>query len=117
MRISRIKIENFRGIKTGELFFPQYTALVGDNNCGKSTVLEAIDLCLGPERLGRHPVIDEHDFYSGRYLDAEQKPVQIKVEVIVVDLTAEQERHFRNNLGSSAEFMGEIAVRVFSSGG
>ena len=53
MRISRIKIGNFRGVKSAELLFPQYAALVGDNNCGKSTVLEAIDLCLGPERLNK----------------------------------------------------------------
>jgi putative ATP-dependent endonuclease of OLD family len=72
--------------------------LVGDNNCGKSTVLEAIDLCLGPERLSRHPVIDEHDFYAGRYIKAEKNPVEIKIEVIVVDLIDEQARYFKDHL-------------------
>lgn len=98
MRIARIQIENFRGIKKGELFFPRYTVLVGDNNCGKSTVLEAIDLCLGPERLSRHSVIDEHDFYAGRYINVENSPVEIKIEVIVVDLTDEQSRYFKDHL-------------------
>jgi putative ATP-dependent endonuclease of the OLD family len=98
MRISRIKIQNFRGIQSGELFFPKYAVLVGDNNCGKSTVIEAIDLCLGPERLSRHPIIDEHDFYAGRYIDAEKKPLEIKIEVVVVDLSDEQAREFRNHL-------------------
>ncbi|HEX3625925.1 MAG TPA: AAA family ATPase [Verrucomicrobiae bacterium] len=98
MRISRIKIENFRGIKSGELLFPKYAALVGDNNSGKSTVLEAIDLCLGPERLSKHPVIDEHDFYAGRYLDKEENSVEIKVEIIVTDLSDEQKRFFRNHI-------------------
>lgn len=98
MRIARIHIENFRGIKKGELFFPKYTVLVGDNNCGKSTVLEAIDLCLGPERLSRHSAIDEHDFYAGRYVNAENNPVEIKIEVIVVDLTDEQSRYFKDHL-------------------
>ena len=98
MRISRIKIQNFRGIKSGELFFPKYAVLVGDNNCGKSTVIEAIDLCLGPERLSRHPIIDEHDFYAGRYIDAEKKPVEIKIEVVVMDLSDEQAREFRYHI-------------------
>lgn len=98
MRIARIKIENFRGISNGELLFTGHTVLVGDNNTGKSTVLEAIDLVLGPERLARRPPIDEHDFYAGRYIDAEGNPVPIKIEVVVIDLTDEQTRYFRDHL-------------------
>lgn len=67
MKISRLTIENFRGIKTAELLFPDHVVLIGDNNTGKSTILEAIDLVLGPDRLRRRPPIDEHDFYVGRY--------------------------------------------------
>jgi AAA ATPase domain len=59
MRIARINIQNFRGIKSGELLFPENVVLAGDNNCGKSTVIEAIDLCLGPERMNRHHFGDE----------------------------------------------------------
>ena len=50
MRIVKLQINNFRGIKEGCLIFPGHTVLVGDNNTGKSTILEAIDLVLGPER-------------------------------------------------------------------
>ena len=35
---------------------------------GKSTVLDAIDLCLGPDRLSRQPPVDEHDFHLGSNL-------------------------------------------------
>jgi putative ATP-dependent endonuclease of OLD family len=41
--------------------------LIGDNNVGKTTLLEAIDLALGPDRLNRNPPIEEHDFYQGKY--------------------------------------------------
>ena len=68
MKISRLKIRNFRGIKSADLLFPDHVVLIGDNNTGKSTVLEAIDLVLGPDRLSRRAPIDEHDFYQGRYL-------------------------------------------------
>ncbi|MCY3701362.1 MAG: AAA family ATPase [Rhodospirillales bacterium] len=68
MKISRLKIQDFRGIKCADLLFPDHVVLIGDNNTGKSTVLEAIDLVLGPDRLSRRAPVDEHDFYQGRYL-------------------------------------------------
>jgi putative ATP-dependent endonuclease of the OLD family len=80
------------------LYFGTRVVLVGDNNTGKSTVLEAIDLVLGPERLARRPVIDEHDFHAGVYRDSDGKPVPINVTLIVTDLSDEQERHFRDHL-------------------
>src|SRR3954467_9955152 len=98
MKIARIHIKNFRGILSGTLDFSDHGVLVGDNNSGKSTVLEAIDLVLGPERLSKRPVIDEHDFYAGRYFEADETPIPILIEVVVTDLTEEQQRYFRDHL-------------------
>jgi len=98
MRISRLKINNFRGIKEGELLLTPNTVLVGDNNIGKSSILEAVDLVLGPDRLSRPSAINEHDFYAGEYLNSENQTVEINIEVVVVDLTEEQQRYFRNHL-------------------
>ena len=101
MKISRLIIENFRGIKTAELFFPDHVVLIGDNNTGKSTILEAINLVLGPDRLNRRPPIDEHDFYVGRYFEdsatgepAEEQPVEpdeaIAAEAVVEEAPASE---------------------------
>ena len=98
MRIARVIVEGFRGIGKADLLFPAHAVLVGDNNCCKSTILEAIDLALGPERIARQPAIDEHDFYAGRYLDHDGSPVHMTVEVVLVDLSNEQKRHFRDHL-------------------
>jgi len=98
MRIARIKICNFRGIKSAELLLPEHVVFVGDNNTGKSSVLEAIDLVLGPERLRRPSPIDEHDFYAGEYLGTEETPIAITVEVVVVGLSDEQILHFGNHI-------------------
>lgn len=98
MKIAQLKIKNFRGIKRANLLFNGHTVIVGDNNVGKSTILEAIDLVLGPERLARYPIIDEHDFFAGDYIGTEEKEIQIEIEIIIVDLTEEQLRHFRNNI-------------------
>jgi putative ATP-dependent endonuclease of the OLD family len=98
MKIVRIRIDNFRGIKNCEIFLNGHTVFVGDNNTGKSTILEAIDLVLGPERLSRYPVIDEHDFYAGEYIGEEDNEIKVTVEVIVSDLTDEQQRKFNNHI-------------------
>lgn len=105
MQIARVEVKNFRGIEAGTVTLTGHTVFLGDNNVGKSTLLEAIDLVLGPERLSRRPVIDEHDFYAGRYLDAAGNAVPIHVEVVVSDLSEEQQRHFYEHVEwwSSAE--------------
>ena len=46
VRIARIHIENFRGIKLADIHFAGTTVLLGDNNTGKSTVFEAIELAM-----------------------------------------------------------------------
>jgi putative ATP-dependent endonuclease of OLD family len=58
MRVRRLTITNFRGVSHGKVDFSGHTLLVGGNNIGKSTVCEALDLVLGPERLFRRPVVD-----------------------------------------------------------
>lgn len=68
MQISQLTIKNFRGIKYANIYLPEHAVLIGDNNTGKTTVLEAIDLALGPDRLNRNPPINEHDFYQGKYI-------------------------------------------------
>lgn len=73
MQVARIHIENFRGVKDTTLDFTKHAVLLGDNNTGKTTVLEALDLALGPDRLNRIPPIDEHDFYHGRYAAKSKK--------------------------------------------
>jgi putative ATP-dependent endonuclease of OLD family len=47
MRLSKVKIENFRGIASAEIeLHRDITVLVGENNTGKTSVLEALRLCL-----------------------------------------------------------------------
>jgi putative ATP-dependent endonuclease of OLD family len=43
IRIDRIKIKNFRSIKSATLIFDDYSILVGKNNCGKSNIIQAIN--------------------------------------------------------------------------
>lgn len=47
MRIASIKIKNFRALKDLEIPLARSTVLIGENNCGKSSVLDCISLALG----------------------------------------------------------------------
>lgn len=96
MRVRHLRVQNFRGIEDSEIHFKTHTLLVGGNNAGKSTICEALDLVLGTERLYRRPVVDEHDFYLGRYLDSEGTPVEIRIDVILTQLTPEERRRYGN---------------------
>ena len=112
MKIYAVSIDNFRGISSTKVVLPDHAVLIGDNNTGKSTVLEAIDLALGPDRLSRRTPIDEHDFFGGNYLgvapsasEEGAEPIggadaapgeapKITVEVTIIGLSDEQEARF-----------------------
>ncbi len=90
MRVTRLEIENFRGIKSASLDFDGHTLLLGMNNVGKSSVCEALELALGPERVNKLPPVEEFDFYNAKYLEDDKKsPISIKVEVTLIDLSEE----------------------------
>ena len=95
MRVVHLRIQNFRSIESAQLLLPRNVVFVGDNNSGKSTILEAIDLVLGPARMNQRPVIDEHDFYEGQYTsEDEDTSNEIRIEATVVGLNEEQEGRF-----------------------
>jgi putative ATP-dependent endonuclease of OLD family len=127
LRVCRVEIVNFRGISSATILLPNHAVLIGDNNTGKTTVLEALDLVLGPDRLNRSPSIDEHDFFEGKYIAAARQterdgageaalpedtvvlgadgtaapePPRIEIEVTIADLSEEQ----KNRFGDYAEF-------------
>lgn len=62
MKIALLEIENFRGIKSGKVVFGDHSVLLGPNNSGKTTVVEALALVLGRDRLVRS--LTEHDFFG-----------------------------------------------------
>ena len=98
MRIRRLKLANFRSVAEGEIVFPGHTVIIGGNSVGKSTLCEALDLLLGPDRLSRHSPIDEHDFFERRYLDSDGSPILIEMEVVLTDLTEDVLTKFRIHL-------------------
>lgn len=62
MFISELKIQGFRGIESGSLTLNKFAILIGLNNSGKTTLVEALALLLGRDRLIRN--LTEHDFFG-----------------------------------------------------
>ena len=99
MKVSKLSISNFRGINKSSLFFNDHTLLVGKNNIGKSTICEALDLVLGPDRLNRMSAIEEYDFYNGDYYsNEEENKKQINIEVVLTDISQELQSIFRAHM-------------------
>ncbi len=95
MKIRHLKTENFRSVANGQVTFNNHTVLIGGNSVGKSTVCEALDLLLGPDRLSRINAINEHDFHRRRYRDENGEPIKINLEVVLTNLTSELETKYR----------------------
>ncbi|MFT7149811.1 MAG: putative ATP-dependent endonuclease of OLD family [Nonlabens sp.] len=118
MKIVSLKISNFRSIKKAELFFDGHSLILGPNNIGKSTICEAIDLVLGPDRLSRFPPIEEFDFYNAQYLKNSEtegedpEPLPIRIEVVLTGLSDEVESRCDRHL----EFWSAEELRLLSPG-
>jgi putative ATP-dependent endonuclease of OLD family len=62
MNVAELTVTNFRGIQSGQVRFAPHTVFVGPNNCGKTTLIEALALLFGRDRLIRD--LTEHDFFG-----------------------------------------------------
>ena len=135
MRACRLRITNFRGIRSATLLLPKHGVLIGDNNTGKTTIFEALDLVLGVDRLNRQPAVDEHDFFQGKYrvkppappadseattttaadatatADVPYGATRIEIEVAVTDLSEEQKSTF----GDFVEFWDSSSDEFYES--
>jgi predicted ATPase len=62
MKVHSLEIKGFRGIQSGIIHFGDFTVLIGQNNSGKTTIIEALALLLGRDKLVR--TLTEHDFWG-----------------------------------------------------
>ena len=133
MYLSDIKIEGFRLFKEKQILHLRkgLNVLVGENGCGKSTVIDAIRLLLNEDEYARNGILEE-DFYSsvdkkewvdnisikGRFSDlSEDKKVEYITwldkdynAVLNIDIAKKQDR--RHNY-KRAVWGGEASNSVF----
>jgi putative ATP-dependent endonuclease of OLD family len=118
VKIGRLSISNFRGIKAAQFHFDGHVLIIGPNNVGKSTICEALDLVLSPDRLNRYSPVSEFDFYNAEYLStpkiAEEVPeaIPIRIEVVLLELSLEVE----SRCGAHVEFWNPLELRLLGEG-
>src|ERR1700678_1688210 len=63
MLLKYIKVENFRGFEKLELELDETTVLIGENNCGKTSLLEAVRLFLSRSVGRKVTPFEDHDYH------------------------------------------------------
>jgi putative ATP-dependent endonuclease of OLD family len=63
MKVRRLQIENFRGIKSLDLSLGDTTVLIGENNSGKTAILDALRFALKDIRSRKGCAFDTYDFH------------------------------------------------------
>ena len=63
MRITKLRIENFRSVHSLELELGGTTVLISPNNAGKSAILEAVRILLTPRWGQRGKEFTENDVH------------------------------------------------------
>lgn len=63
MQLTSLSIRGFRGIREADLALNKHNVFIGANNSGKTTVIEALALLFGRDRMVR--ALTEHDFFGG----------------------------------------------------
>lgn len=63
MFLQQVEIANFRGIKNLRIVFDDVTVLIGENNTGKTTILDALQLCLSRSLTRKGGIFTEYDYH------------------------------------------------------
>ncbi|AWY60303.1 DUF2813 domain-containing protein [Burkholderia multivorans] len=97
MRVVDLRIKNFRGIREAHVRLGQHTVLVGANNCGKTTIIEALALLFGRDRMVRS--LTEHDFFGSNPQPADRIQLIATIVGFDGDDPAEHVDWFRDDRG------------------
>lgn len=79
MLLTNLTIKNFRGIEELSFQLDQCTVLIGENNTGKTSVLEALNLCLSRNLSRKALPFSEYDFHltAAKPEPASAPPIQM----------------------------------------
>ena len=120
MRLTTVKICNFRCLRDVTVDLDETTVLIGENNSGKTAFLEAIRVCL--ERLrgrGRGP-FDDYDYHLPDDESAPTDAAPVEIELSFVETEAEPwieevVQALADLIGRDASDQRRVTFRVTSS--
>jgi putative ATP-dependent endonuclease of the OLD family len=116
--IEKVRVKNFRSLKSVEVTLTPLTLLVGSNNSGKTSFLKALNLALGIEK--RNVTLDDLfiDGNSNRIQGNDSNKITIDVKIIPVNEKFEIVPEFNENWSSeftesSTDLIGNQQVLMF----
>ncbi len=98
MQLKRVTIRNFRSLRAVDFYPREKNLLVGENNAGKSSLLEALNFCLGGDGQRAAGEVGAYDFFQGKFVESDGTPRVVAVEVVIGSLEAESRATFREML-------------------
>lgn len=78
-KINKIKIKNFRSIRSIELDTDEISIIVGNNDCGKSNIFRALNLFFNGKTDGNRDFDFNIDF--NRYVETNRRAPEIEIEL------------------------------------
>lgn len=104
MRLKRAEISNYRSIKQATIDLGDQTRLIGGNGCGKSSVINALNLFYAPAKT----TVTVDDFF------ARDETKEIEIALTFHEFSEQEKETFKGHINES----GELRVsRVFSATG
>ena len=97
MHVTRVRISGFRGIGTADIVLSDRTVLVGPTSAGKSTIIDALSLVLGRERMVRD--LTEHDFFGSTPAEATRLKIIATISGFQPDDPAHHPNWFKDRRG------------------
>lgn len=87
LKLQSVAIKNFRCFKDITVPLDRTTVLIGENNSGKTSFLDAIRLCLARSSYRRTDWLDQYDYHLPK---ADSQPDQAQDLTITVDFVANE---------------------------
>ena len=121
MLLKQMKLQNFRGIQELSFFLDDLCVLIGENNSGKSSILDALRLCLTRSFTRHSTVFEEFDYHLD---DPSAEPFTLKPIEITLTFAEEKEGEWPDEISQrlseaeqieGAEGLRSIVLRVNSS--
>ena len=81
MKLREIIVKNFRCLADVDIHIQDTTVLVGENNSGKTALLDALKIALPRSQQGRGTPFDEYDYYMSKVGDSPQTSDGIVIEL------------------------------------
>jgi len=107
MKLTQLRIQNFRSCRDVSLEISNMHALVGANNAGKSTVLRALDFLFNPSTKS----LNEESFWN------KDATLEIRVEAVFSELTDKEKEALNAYLKPDGTFHMARSAKMGTKGG